>query len=56
MRKLSDLQDTAQRANLRFDNQTAMIVYYDFKISISYIYYFDKKKIAVDYIPHTRRL
>ncbi len=32
-----------------------MIIYYDFKILISYIYYFDKKKIVADYIFYARR-
>ena len=55
MRKLPNFQNAAQRANLRSDNQTTIIAYYDFEISISYICYFDKKKIAADYISHARR-
>ncbi len=29
-----------------------MIAFYDFEILIFYIYYFDKKKVAADYISH----
>jgi len=32
-----------------------MVVLYDFEIVISYTYYFDKKKVAVDHFPYTKR-
>jgi len=33
-----------------------MVVFFDFKILIFYIYYFDKKKVAADHIFYVKKL